>query len=344
MNEVRLLQVGAGAWGRSWARIIQSTPGVTLAGVVDPVASACEATARDAGVSADRCFANVEDGIAGTQCDALVIVSPPATHVPLALQGFNAGLHCLIEKPLAEDLAAAQSITDAAAAAGVHAMVSQNYRFKRAPRTVQRLIREGVVGEVEAVRIDYRKNPPFTGFRAEMDEPLIIDMSIHHLDQLRGIVGVEPATLRARSWNPSWSRLRGNASALIEMVGSRGEQVIYTGSWASHGGTSTWDGSWEIEGARGGITWKNNTVTVSYASVFDTVFMPGAVERDGVMKIDLDRVEFEERAGTLTELRDAIRVGRPAETSVEDNIKSIALVLAAVESTKDGGRTIVLKP
>jgi len=115
-----------------------------------------------------------------------------------------------------------------------------------------------------------------------MDEPLLIDMSIHHLDALRGIVGVEPATVRARSWNPSWSIFTSNSSALVEIVGTRGEQVLYTGSWSSHGTPTTWDGAWQIEGERGGIAWDQNRVSVHFPSAFDTVFMPGALERDGV--------------------------------------------------------------
>ncbi|WP_396657322.1 Gfo/Idh/MocA family protein [Microbacterium sp.] len=342
MDEIGLIQVGAGVWGTSWAAKIAAMPGVRLDAVVDVQEEAARSIAEESGLGSDRAFASLTDALASTDAAGVVVVSPPPTHTPLALEAIAAGKHVLIEKPLAQSVADARRVVDAARSAGIQAMVSQNYRFKRGPRTVQRLIRSGVIGRVEQVTIAYRKNPPFFGFRAEMEEPLLIDMSIHHLDALRGIVGVEPATVRARSWNPSWSIFTSNSAALVEIEGTRGEQVLYTGSWSSHGAHTSWDGAWQIEGERGGIVWDQNRVTVHFPSAFDTVFMPGALERDGVMEVDLDQLEHEERAGTLNEFRRAIVEGTPAETSVDDNLASISLVLAAVESARGGGTTIAL--
>jgi len=343
VEEIGLIQVGAGVWGTSWASKIGATPGVRLDAIVDVQEEAARSIAVGSGLPADRAFGSLAAALDATDATAVVIVSPPPTHTPLALEAIDRGKHVLIEKPLAESAEDAQAVVAAAAAADVQAMVSQNYRFKRGPRTVQRLIESGVIGRVEQVTIAYRKNPPFFGFRAEMDEPLLVDMSIHHLDALRGIVGVEPATVRARSWNPSWSIFTSNSAALVEIVGTRGEQVLYTGSWSSHGRPTSWDGAWQIEGERGGIVWDQNRVTVHFPSAFDTVFMPGALERDGVMEVDLDQLQHEEREGTLREFRRAVLSGTPAETSVADNLTSISLVLAAVESAKAGGTTITLQ-
>jgi len=342
VENIRLIQVGAGVWGTSWADKIVAMPGLSLEAVVDVQLDAARKIASASGLDASRAFAALGEALDATDADAVIIVSPPPTHTPLALEAIDAGKHVLIEKPLAESVEDARKVVAAARSASVQAMVSQNYRFKRGPRTVQRLIRSGVIGHVEQVTIAYRKNPPFFGFRAEMDEPLLIDMSIHHLDALRGIVGVEPATVRARSWNPSWSIFTSNSAALVEIEGTGGEQVLYTGSWSSHGAHTSWDGAWQIEGERGGIVWDQNRVTVHFPSAFDTVFMPGALERDGVMEVDLDHLEHEERAGTLDAFRRAIVDGIAAETSVEDNLASISLVLAAVESAKSGGKTIEL--
>lgn len=343
MEEIGLIQVGAGVWGTSWAAKIAATPGVRLEAVVDVQADAARDIATASGLDRARAFTSLGAALDATDASGVVIIAPPPTHAPLALEAIGRDKHVLIEKPLAESVEDARAVVEAARERGVQAMVSQNYRFKRGPRTVQRLLRAGVIGRVEQVTIEYRKNPPFFGFRAEMDEPLLIDMSIHHLDALRGIVGVEPATVRARSWNPSWSIFTSNSAALVEIVGTRGEQVLYTGSWSSHGTPTTWDGAWQIEGERGGIEWDQNRVRVHFPSAFDTVFMPGAIERDGVMEVDLDTVEHEERAGTLREFRRAVLEGTPAETSVDDNLASISLVLAAVQSAKQGGTTITLQ-
>jgi len=338
-----MIQVGAGAWGESWARIVTEHPDWELVGIADLAEGARARAGAAGGLSASACFARLGDALAaGLEADAVLVAVPPAHHAAVALEALDAGLHCLVEKPLADTMAAAWGIVRAAERAERQVMVSQNYRWKRAPQTVRRLVRAGVIGEVEDVRISFQKHPPFTGFRLEMDEPLINDMAVHHLDQVRGIAGVEPDALRARSWNPSWSRFRGNAACLLELEQAARVRVLYSASWCSWGRHTTWDGEWEIQGERGAIRWADNRVEVRFASLFDTVFLPGALEREGVMQVELDSVAHEERAGSLRELAAALREGRRTETDARDNLRSLALVLGAVASAAGGGATVDL--
>lgn len=339
-----VIQFGAGSWGMSWLGKIERSTHFELRALVEPTPEAREA-AQAAGVSPELCFTGLDEALAaGVDAQVGVIVTPPATHLEVAHKAMEAGLDLLVEKPLADTLDAARELVDRADAIGRTLMVSQNYRFKRAPRTVQRLVKQGAVGQIEQVRIVYQKAPPFADFRVQMDEPVIIDMAIHHLDQVRGLLGLEPVRLRARSWNPSWSRFRGNASALIEMETAEGVQIVYTGSWCSTGPETTWDGEWDIQGERGGILWRQNQVRLGFTSVFDTVFLPGARERDGMMDVDLDAVALEERSGVLGELHAALLEGRAPETHGRDNLRSLALVLAAVESARSDGAFVELSP
>lgn len=339
-----VIQFGAGSWGMSWLGKIGESPHFELRALVEPTARAREA-ALAAGVVPELCFGSLDEALAaGVDAQVGVVVTPPATHLEVAHQAMEAGLDLLVEKPLAATLEAARELVDRADALGRRLMVSQNYRFKRAPRTVQRLVAQGAVGRIEQVRIVYQKDPPFADFRVEMDEPVIVDMAVHHLDQIRGLLGLEPVRLRARSWNPSWSRFRGNASALIELETAEGVQIVYTGSWCSTGPETTWDGEWDIQGERGGILWRQNQVRLHFTSVFDTVFLPGARERDGMMDVDLDPVALEERAGVLGELHTAFEEERAPETHGRDNLRSLALVLAAVESARSDGAFVELAP
>ena len=339
----RIIQVGLGAWGASWAQVIQSSPHAELAAIVDLDESARHDVAEGLGLARSRTAASLSEALESVQADSVLVVVPPPVHEAVAVEALEAGLHCLIEKPLADSLEAAQRIVGAAEAAGRIAMTSQNYRFKRAPRTARRLIDEGWLGELELVRIDFQKDPPFDGFRLEMEEPLITDMAVHHLDQIRSVTGLEPEWLRARSWNPSWSRFAGNACAQIELEAAGGARIVYSGSWVSHGRHSTWDGDWDIQGSRGGLSWRDNRLEIRFASLFDTVFMPGATERAGIMEVELDPVPYEERAGVLAELAAAIDDGRQPESNAGDNLRSLALVLGAAESAAAGGREIDLK-
>ncbi|MCS5735008.1 Gfo/Idh/MocA family protein [Herbiconiux daphne] len=341
MSDLRLLQVGIGSWGSSWLDVVQKSEGFTLAGIVSQHFEATTEAAERTGATA---YPTIEAALeVRDEFDAVLVVTPPENHAPVAIASLAAGLPVLIEKPLAPTLDDARRIIAASEASGAIAMVSQNYRFKRAPRTVQRLIAEGVIGEVQQVFVNFQKAPHFEGFRVEMEEPLIVDGMAHQLDQIRGVVGLEPTVLRARSWNPSWSEFAGNASVALDVECAGGARVLYTGSWASRGETTSWDGDWDIQGERGAIAWRNNQITITFTSLFDTVFLAGALENAGVMQVSLDVLDVEERLGVLAEFRRAIVSGRSPETDVRDNIGSLQLILATLESARHDGDPVTLQ-
>jgi len=176
-----------------------------------------------------------------------------------------------------------------------------------------------------------------------MDEPLIVDFAIHHFDYIRGIFGLEPAKIRARTFNPSWSRFAGNATAFVEMEAANGAMISYTGSWDSRRPHTSWDGAWEIHGSHASMLWDYNEVTLfpHGNSIGETVFRVGALEREGdVLEIPLDPVVEEERWGTVREFVTAINEDRQPETHGADNLLSIGAVYAAVESAKQDGTEI----
>lgn len=338
---MRLLQVGAGGWGESWARVVASSPHWESAGLVDLDAAALARVGDDVGVP--HRWTSIDQAVREASADAALVAVPPPAHRPVAEAVLRVGLHCLVEKPLAETLADARAIVDAAEAAGRLLMVSQNYRFKRAPRTVRRLIGDGAIGQIGAVYARFFHAPPFTGFRVEMAQPLIVDMAVHHFDQIRGTLGLEPVEVRARSFNPPWSWFRGDASANVEFATREGAIVSYTGSWVSRIPPSTWDGDWDIHGDRGAIRWSANRVQLYPSEFGDTVYRPGAVQRAGnELDVELEAMAEEERWGVLAEFAAAIEGGRQPETSGRDNIRSLALVLGAVESAVAGGRPVAL--
>jgi len=343
-KSLRILQVGIGSWGSSWLDVIEASNGWELAGVVSRRPEHAAEVGAIRGVPA---FRDIQEAVRfSTQnpdaIDAVLVATPPEHHAPIAIAALRAGLDVLIEKPLAPTIDDAESIISASEESGRIAMVAQNYRFKRAPRTVQRLIRDGVIGEIQQVFVTFQKNPPFVGFRLEMDEPLIVDGMAHQLDQIRGVLGLQPTALRARSWNPSWSQFSGNASVSLDIECSGGARVLYTASWASYGPQTSWDGDWDIQGTKGGIHWSNNTVTITFSSLFDSVFLAGAVEKSGIMHVTLDDLAAEERLGALAEFHRAIMQSDTPETDVRDNIASLQLVLATLESARNDGSPVRL--
>ena len=335
-NLLRLVQIGIGGWGWSWINVAQQSTAWKLQAVVDVSEAALANARRVYGLQPSQTFTGLEAALKEVQADAVLIVVPPEVHAPIAEEALARGLHCLIEKPLADSVSDAQRIVTAAQKAGKKVMVSQNYRFKRGPQTVKKVLKDGLIGEVGSVYVNFQKAPRFTGFRLQMAEPLITDMAIHHFDQMRGILGLEPVRITARSWNPKWSWFAGNAVASVLVEMSNQATVSYTGSWVSQGWETTWDGDWRIQGDGGEINWANNEVVIRPTDLFKTVFMKGAVEQNGMLHADLVSMEVEERWAVLLEFAASILEDREPETNATDNLKSMAMVIGASMSVKRG--------
>lgn len=334
---MKVIQVGAGFWGSGWADVVAGFPGTELAALVELDEMKLDEAGDRIGLAKERRYSSLDAALAEVDADAGLVVVPPEIHKDIAFKCMDAGLDCLVEKPLAPSLAEAAEVARHAKELDRRLMVTQSFRFKRGPQTVRKLIEEGAVGEIESVNVRFSKAPPFTGFRAEMEEPLIIDMSIHHFDFVRGILGLEPDRIRARSLNPSWSWFDGNAVAHVEMTTPDGANILYSGSWVSRSRETTWDGSWEIEGTEGSIVWAHNRVEFRPANFGLTVYRKDALEiGEGVMEVPLVELPAEEREGTLTEFLAAQEEGREPQANAEDNLRSLALVFGAVESTKTG--------
>src|SRR6266566_3265819 len=237
VGPLRLLQVGLGGWGRDWAwRVMPEVPEVEVAGYVDSDPGSLKLLQQEVPGAADRCFATLREAIAKTEAEAVLVTATLDGHAPVTRAAVDAGLHVLVEKPFAADVKTAEELVSAAASNGVALMVSQNYRFFPAVRTVARLIQEQALGKLAEVSIDFRR---FSGVSTTVrarhhgdEQPLLVDMSIHHFDLLRMLLNREPDRIYCESWNPAWSAFAGPAVAVATVV--FGDIVVsYRGSWVS---------------------------------------------------------------------------------------------------------------
>jgi predicted dehydrogenase len=100
-----------------------------------------------------------------------------------------------------------------------------------------------------------------------------------------------------------------------------GIQLTYFGSWVSLGWETTWDGDWRIECSNGGIHWDKN-LEISSGE-------PRTSAEEGLISMPV-----EDRHYSLYEFAESISKNMQPETSGRDNIKSLAMVVAALESAK----------
>ncbi len=115
-TELRIALIGCGKMGLQHVKAIGSLSGVRLVGVADPAADLDRlAELLPAGV---RVMKDAGELLADLRPDVVHIVTPPATHAPLAIQAIRAGSHVYIEKPFAPTRAEAAAIFAEAAEHG----------------------------------------------------------------------------------------------------------------------------------------------------------------------------------------------------------------------------------
>ena len=168
-------------------------PGLSLTSIVTS-GHAAEARAAhpDAEVlaSADELF-----GRAGEH-DLVVVAAPNREHVPLGLAAVSAGLHVVVDKPLAASVADGERLAEAARAAGVVASVFHNRRWDGDFLTLRRLAGEGALGDL--VRLESR----FDRWRPEVEADrwreeaapedaggMLFDIGPHLIDQALELLG-----------------------------------------------------------------------------------------------------------------------------------------------------------
>lgn len=334
---LRIIQVGLGGWGRNWYQHrLKPEPWVDVVGIVDQSADALALAQKDAGAPADRCYERIEDALASTDAEAVLVTASLAGHVPAASAALAAGKHVLMEKPFAPSVADARALARQARDAERLLMISQNYRYFPAPQRAAELVANGELGRLGVVHLDFRRgNVGYDERRKKhyaLANPLLADMAIHHFDLMRMVTATDARRIRCHSFNPPWSSFTDDpaAEAVIDMQND--VVVTYRGSWVSQGPTTAWAGEWRLEFERGEV-WFTSRGDMDRDA--DELW----IRRDGgtPRREKLPRMDALDRAGSLREFAACIRGGHEPTTVGEANIGSIALTYAAIEAARTGG-------
>jgi len=326
---MRIIQVGVGGMGTAWTPVLAANPQVEIAGMVDVNPDVLQQTAEKHGVPAAQCFTELETALAVVDCDAVVLVTPPAFHSPQAIAAAKAGKHVLTEKPLSDTPQAARAMVEACEQAGVTLMVSQNYRRSPGPMTMHTVVQNGLLGPVEQlghVTIEFYIAVDFgaTNFRTLMQYPLLLDMGIHHVDLLRYVTGTDVVSVFARTFHPSWSWYQHDDGLAMTFELANGAVGTYLGSWSSGGKQTPWDGEWRLQGPKGALIWTGDGITFA------------AQDNSIVEAVPIPTYPSTGLGLVLEEFMTAIQAGVQPATNGRDNLRSIGIQFAALESIRRG--------
>ena len=328
---------------RGWLKALAGTPDlkgrVELIGLVDVNLEAAKALQAEFGLSAAAVGTDLDTLLMQARPDMVFDVAIPSARREVVLTAFRHGCHVLTEKPMATSLAEARELVAASEAAGRVYAVVQNRRFIEGVRRIRETLANGALGDLTALHADFFIGAHFGGFREAMDHPLLLDMSIHTMDAARFMAGRNPQAVYCLETNPpgSWYAHGAAADAIFEFS----DDVVFTyrGSWAAEGANTSWESAWRIIGTKGTLLWDGADRFEAHAVAGDSGFLRPLLD----IPVPAAPVPSQTRghASVIAEFLDAIETGHAPETSGADNIKSLAMVFAAIESAKTRQRVLI---
>jgi predicted dehydrogenase len=195
------------------------------------------------------------------------------------------------------------------------------------------------LGDLVACYLDFHLHFG-TGYRYFfLEEPLLSDMAIHHFDSLRFVLDDEPVEVSCHSWAGPGTPFAGHPAAVATMRFAKGTVVSYRGSWLAYGPGTPYGGQWRLDGTRA-------TVEFTFRGAFAdrekldrlTLYRPDSPP----YAARLPAMPYKDRKGALHTFARWIREGTPPEgaSTAADNLKSLALMAAAIRSARAGGVTV----
>jgi len=182
--------VGLGYWGPNLARNFAALPQSELAWICDgSEEQLAQAAPRFPGA---RTSTSVDELLADPDLDAVVVATPVPTHAELAQRVLGAGKHCFVEKPLAQSVADAEAVLEAARGSGRVLMVGHLLEYHPGLERLKQLVDEGELGDIHYI---YGNRLNLGKLRA--DENALWSLGAHDVSVVLRLAAEEPVECHA---------------------------------------------------------------------------------------------------------------------------------------------------
>jgi predicted dehydrogenase len=215
----RLGIIGAGAVVQvAHLPVLRRLRSIDVRALCDTDVPKARALAERSGIPA--AYDDIEDLLAHEELDALLIATPNHLHEPHIQAALSAGLHVLVEKPLALSSASAQKLARAVEKRDRVVMVGMTHRYRPDVQAVRSFVQAGELGPIDSVRASWHLARPARaplGWRQRRSEAgggAMLDLGLTMLDLCLWLSG-NPEPVRASA---SLTRSAGERS--VEPSGS----------------------------------------------------------------------------------------------------------------------------
>ncbi len=334
-EKISCILVGCGGISKTWLTPLMDMPDADIAALVDLQHNQAVQRQREFGLEHAYVTTSLADAIERTSPDVVFDCTVPEAHVNITLTALSKGCHVLGEKPLADTMEHARQMVQAAQDADKIYAVIQNRRYQASIMQFRDVAQSDELHGLTTLNADFYIGAHFGGFRDVMPHVLLLDMAIHTFDQARLISGQDPVSVYCHEWNPQGSWYAHGASAVAIFELTNGVVFTYRGSWCAEGRPTSWQAEWRAVCQRGTAFWDGEQqVTARIVAETDEFIRAG-------QSLDMPappELPLTDHAAIIREFLDCVKTGHTPQTVCTDNIKSLAMVHAAIESAKTGQR------
>lgn len=315
--------IGLGMMGRHHARLLGSMDGVELVAVADPGGDPHS-------VAGSRpLFASVEELIK-VGIDYCVVAVPTVYHLEVGMALAQAGVHALIEKPLAQDTPSATALADAFESKGLVGAVGHIERYNPALQEARRRLESGDLGQV--FQVVTRRQGPFPARIADVG--VVKDLATHDIDLTAWVTQQRFTSVAARTAHRS-GRTHEDLVAVVGQL-SDGTVTSHLVNWLSPFKERVTvitgeKGAFVADTLNADLTFHANATVASQWE--DIARFRGVSEGDviryAIAKPEPLRTEHEA-------FRDAV-LGKPADiVTMRQGLATVAVAEAVIESANTG--------
>ena len=266
--------------------------------------------------------------------DFVDIITDVDTHAPFVALAAKHKLPVICQKPMGPTLALAQQMVDTCRDANVPLAIHENWRWQRPIRELKAALSSGVIGPIHRARIDYANSfPVFENqpFLKQLDQFILTDIGSHILDVARFLFG-EASTLYCQTKRVHRD-IKGEDVATVMMRMNSGSTVTCNMSYASPVEHDRFPETFVfIEGENGSIElapdfWlRITTKSGTQARRCPPPYFAWADARYALVHSSI--------VACNADLLRALQTNTPADTSGEDNLKTMKLVFASYDSAQ----------
>lgn len=334
MSELRFALIGTGYWARYQLAAWRELAGARCVALYNRTVSKAERLAREFVVPA--VYGDAEELIRREKPDFIDVVTDVGTHSRFVHLAAAHRIPVICQKPMAPSLTEAEGMVQACRAAGVPFYVHENWRWQTPLRIAKSILDSGDIGRVFRARVTYSNSfPVFENqpFLKDLEQFILTDIGTHILDATRMLFG-EARTLFCQTTRVH-PDIRGEDVATVMLSMESGATVTCEMSYASRVEHDRFPETYlMVEGERGSLELAPDywiRVTTETGTLARRYPPPRYAWAD-------PRYELSQSSGVACNqnLLAALQGGAPAETSGEDNLKTLRLVFGAYESAATG--------